>query len=115
MDHNHEKVFDIILIIGLVILIVAFLQMNSGRITVAKNRMSECIQDSDCTLVNSGCCGCNAGGEKTSVNKYYIGYWNENLSASCRDISCPAVESKKLSCYAEAKCVNNICNAVTSL
>ena len=115
MDHNHEKVFDMILVIGLVILIIAFIQMNSGTASLNKDRLAQCIQDSDCTLVNAGCCGCNNGGQKTAVNKYYIGYWNENLSTSCRDISCPAVISTDMSCSSEAKCLNNVCKAVTML
>jgi hypothetical protein len=115
MDHNHEKVFDMILIVGLIILIIAFIQMNSANALVSKDRLSQCIQDSDCTLVNAGCCGCNYGGARTAVNKYYIGYWNENLSISCKDISCPAVISTDISCSAEAKCVNNVCKAVSVL
>jgi len=115
MDHNHEKVFDVILIIGLIILIVAYIQMNSATSLVSKDRISQCTQDSDCILVNSGCCGCSYGGGKTAVNKYYIGYWNENLSISCKDISCPAVISTDMSCFSEAKCVNNICKTVSLL
>jgi hypothetical protein len=110
MDYNHEKVFDIILIFGLLIILIVALQMNSTKRDIADDsHISDCLQDSECVLVNANCCGCDNNGTKTAVNKYYIGYWNERLYRRCLDASCPDAASQDLTCFAEARCINNKC------
>jgi hypothetical protein len=116
MDYNHEKVFDIILIFGLVALVIVFLQLNPQQPALENARMSECIQDSDCALVDENCCACENGGSKTSVNKFYIGYWNDRLYKQCLDTPCSApAASQNPTCFAEAKCIKNNCVAWATL
>jgi len=57
-----------------------------------------CSADSDCVLVDEGCCNCNSGGKRTAINKNFMEQYNENLEASCKDTACPAVISDDPSC-----------------
>jgi len=115
MDYNHEKVFDIVLIFGLLVILIVALQMNSPQADVDNSHMSDCLQDSECVLVNANCCGCDNNGTKTAINKYYIGYWNERLYQRCANAYCPRVVSEDSTCSAEAKCLKTKCVVQASL
>ncbi len=47
----------------------------------------ECSVDSDCFLVNEGCCPCNSGGTQIAINKLYTDEWEEKLNCS-EDVAC---------------------------
>ncbi len=66
-----------------------------------------CSQDSDCIKVKNDCCGCNAGGSATAINKNFKTQWKGNCNEI--GIACPAVMSNDPSCFAEPKCENNKC------
>ncbi len=68
-----------------------------------------CKLDADCVKVDSGCCGCNAGGNASSINKIYENIWKNKISNDCKEISCPAVMSNDPSCSGVLKCINNKC------
>ncbi len=68
-----------------------------------------CKLDADCVKVDSGCCGCDAGGNASSVNKIYEKDWKGKLLNDCKEIMCPAVISNDPSCSGVLKCINNKC------
>jgi len=70
---------------------------------------NSCTKDSDCTVVNLDCCGCNAGGMATVINPYYLDAWNQTVLVGCEGYSCTAVMSQHISCFSEAKCVSGTC------
>lgn len=72
----------------------------------------DCKLDADCLKVDSGCCGCNAGGNASAINKIYENIWKSKISNDCKEISCPAVMSSDPSCSAIPKCVNSKCTQV---
>ena len=77
-----------------------------------ETELTYCDNDSDCVLVNSGCCDCSMGGGMVCINKKYLEYWNQKLKLDCKDImDCPAVylcDDNPTGC----KCVNNVCKGV---
>lgn len=46
--------------------------------------MLACKNDSDCTLVNEGCCPCDLGGNIVPISRNYSRWWNRQI-----DIQCP--------------------------
>jgi len=111
MEGREEKVFNIILIVGFISLLVVFLHLSSKN-TVAigiESHINDCSYDTDCIMVNSGCCGCDGGGVKIAINKNYIGYWNEKIFRECREVSCPAMAFRDESCYSTPRCVEGMC------
>ncbi len=73
-----------------------------------------CSQDSDCVLVQAGCCNCNHGGQNTAINKNHEESYINNVSSECAAVSCIAVISDHPSCsdQAEAKCIENRCEVI---
>ena len=73
-----------------------------------------CNTNSDCVLVNVGCCGCASGGEAIAVHKLQKDAHNKALSARCGN---PAERIctgwYRCSSY-EVQCQNSQCVAVTS-
>ena len=73
-----------------------------------------CNTNSDCVLVNVGCCGCASGGEAIAVHKLQKDAHNKALSARCGN---PAERMctgwYRCSSY-EVQCQNSQCVAVTS-
>lgn len=68
-----------------------------------------CINDSDCIKTSKDCCGCNAGGEATAINKNFENDWKSKSAKDCKEIMCPAVMSNDPSCFENPKCVSNKC------
>lgn len=112
MADSRERVFEIIVVFGIILLAAVFIYFFSKPAELPEEKLYLCAQDSDCTLVKAGCCGCNAGGNKTSINQAYVDYWNKKLDRTCRDTGCPAVISNDISCSSEARCVKNKCSLV---
>jgi hypothetical protein len=75
--------------------------------------LRSCSVDSDCVYVY-GCCGCNAGGSGTLINKKYLDDWNSMQKISCQGIGCPAVMSRHWTCIGLTtnKCIKNSCTFV---
>jgi len=76
----------------------------------------DCSQDSDCVLVNEGCCGCSYGGNRTSVNINSEDVWGESLVEECgENYVCTAVISDDPSCSdsTTAACINSECAVST--
>lgn len=67
-----------------------------------------CTKDSDCTLVDEGCCGCESGGEKTPINKKaVIEYMRER---DCPQMPlCKKSMSTHYSCTLKPKCIEGTC------
>lgn len=75
----------------------------------------DCEVDSDCTVVDSGCCGCTGGGGQISINKEYEEtYYSTLKEERCLEFSlCPAVMSQHISCFSKPpKCNEGICELV---
>lgn len=74
-----------------------------------KDELIKCNNNSDCVLVNSGCCGCSMGGRMICINKKYLENWNQKLKLDCKvERACPAVYlcgDNPTRC----ECVNNVC------
>jgi len=66
-----------------------------------------CIEDSDCTRVRKGCCGCNSGGRSTSIHRDYISYYEDVMNQECKEIFCTQVYL--CDDNIQPKCVNNKC------
>jgi hypothetical protein len=70
------------------------------------DEMKACETDADCIETDSGCCGCNEGGEQTAINVIYEEDWLDELSNNCADIACTQVYN----CVSGAAlCENNVC------
>lgn len=72
-----------------------------------------CDIDADCVPVRADCCGCNAGGKATAINKKYILEWNSGCNQA-EPVMCPAVMSSDLSCFGVPKCANNKCEIINA-
>ena len=104
---RNKKLFYGILVVVLVAGVSTFLYLNKP-LSIADN-IYNCNEDNDCVSVKSWCCGCNAGGSNTAINKNYLEYWYDKLSNECRDIGCAGVMSNHWTCFAEPKCVDGKC------
>lgn len=74
-----------------------------------QEQLTYCEADSDCTLVNENCCGCENGGSKKCINKDYQQSWKSELNCEERvNVVCPTVylcDSLPSGC----ECVDNTC------
>ena len=71
-----------------------------------------CGKDSDCVLVDTGCCGCNENGKSVAIHRSEREAYNKNLGNKClnNNTACfKAVRCHKL----KAQCQNSKCVAVT--
>ena len=69
-----------------------------------------CKDNSECVIVQNGCCDCNNNGKVIPINKNYQDYWNKNLKELCGGIGCYPFISEDISCsFNEAKCIYNQC------
>jgi len=109
MADSQERAFEIMIVFGVIVLAAAFVYLYSRPVEVPEEKIYQCLQDSGCTLVKADCCGCNAGGKRTAINKLYLDYWEQRLDMSCRDTVCTAVISNDISCSAEARCIKGKC------
>jgi hypothetical protein len=75
--------------------------------------MQTCKNDSDCTLVNEGCCPCFAGGTVVPINRNYSKWWNNQLNVQCPlMVSCGGnvcIHCNKPCNYYYPFCDNGIC------
>jgi len=72
-----------------------------------------CKVDEDCISVTAGCCGCNHGGSKTSINQKYLWFYEKKRDLECVARGCLMMISQDWSCWSsEPKCVNNKCQLV---
>lgn len=84
--------------------IVPFVPVDS----VSLEAMGSCSVDSDCVLVQEGCCSCSGGGENIAINDFFSDFYFENYLSNCVDVMCPAVF--RLGCESEvADCVDGAC------
>ncbi len=83
-------------------------------LSIADN-IYNCNEDNDCVSVKSGCCGCNAGGKNTAINRKYLDYWYSKLWDECREIACIAVMSDHWTCFAEPKCIDGKCQLLPAV
>ncbi|HLC47366.1 MAG TPA: hypothetical protein VJI75_06595 [Candidatus Nanoarchaeia archaeon] len=79
---------------------------------ISNEELYSCEIDSDCVIVKSACCGCNAMGKSTSINKRYLEDWNSNQRVICADSDCAMAISQHISCFSEPKCLNNTCKLI---
>ncbi|HIH17864.1 MAG TPA: hypothetical protein HA282_01555 [Nanoarchaeota archaeon] len=71
-----------------------------------------CKEDRECISISPGCCGCGSGGEAITINRDYLNYWRNKLSAECEDMLCTAVISDHWTCYAKPKCIGGKCQLI---
>ena len=83
-------------------------------LSIADN-IYNCNEDNDCVSVKSGCCGCNAGGKNTAINRKYLDYWYSKLWDECREIACIGVMSDHWTCFAEPKCIDGKCQLLPAV
>ena len=103
-----KKCLVVSLIVSIVLIVMTL--VNISRIAMISSKY--CTKDSDCVLVQDGCCGCSMGGSNTAINKLYEEAWNIELSSKCANVLCPAVISKNPSCFSEPRCVEWVCTPV---
>jgi len=82
-----------------------------------ENEQSEdltyCESDSDCTLVDENCCGCENGGSKKCINKEFEESWKSELNCEEKEsIACPTVYLCD-DLPSECECVDNKCQTVS--
>lgn len=53
--------------------------------------LQNCWSDSDCQLVQWGCCSCSMGGSNIAINSAYVGYYRETYVSNCEVRGCLAV------------------------
>ena len=112
---NNKKFFVIsggifLFVIGLII-IFSFLNGSTNKDPMVED-MILCNINDDCVLVQSRCCGCNAGGEAIAINKKFERIYEINMDLRCVGTFCAAVISDDPSCLATPKCVNNKCQLI---
>ena len=74
--------------------------------------VKKCSSDSDCVAVQAGCCPCSMGGKLTCISKEYKDLWEDEKTASCGEVACPAVYMCfNMSC----SCVNGTCEATSDV
>lgn len=73
-----------------------------------------CKEDSECVIVQEGCCSCNNGGRNTAILKTDEQAWKTKLAGQCADTMCPAVISTDKTCFNVAKCVDGKCEAANA-
>ena len=87
-------------------------ERNGDTVFPDEEELIKCNNNSDCVLVNSGCCGCSMGGRMICINKKYLENWNQKLKLDCKvERACPAVylcDDNPTGC----ECVNNVCQGV---
>lgn len=105
----HERVFNAILLIGVLAIFLALLYYIPSQMELSEDELYSCSADSDCILVKGDCCGCSMGGNNTAINKAYEDYWAEKMNEDCEGLICPAVISTHWTCSASAKCNNGRC------
>ena len=74
-----------------------------------ETNINYCKEDRECARVDSGCCGCTAGGKAITINEDYLNYWNNKLDENCKMIGCIAVMSNDWTCFSSPICINNRC------
>lgn len=74
-----------------------------------------CEEDSDCVKVieRDSCCDACHGGKNNAINKKHIDFWEcvRLKDKNCNNILCSENVTSQ-SCFAEARCVNNICEII---
>jgi len=73
---------------------------------VTMNEIKGCEVDEDCVQVRAGCCGCEAGGENTCINKNYVEAWENSLNSRCKGVACITLYNCVPS---SCECINNTC------
>ena len=76
--------------------------------------MKKCTQNTDCSVVESACCGCDKGGNemtKIGINKTYLTTFSNLVKNYCYKSSQDTCSSTTNNCKAAptATCINNIC------
>jgi len=105
--NKKEKIILSILVVGIILISGWWIwEHETTKPIVPSLNMEACSQDSDCIVVKGDCCGCDAGGTATAINKNFENEWYEKLSTDC---ICTQVISNHPSCFKEARCVNNKC------
>ncbi|MBS3081089.1 hypothetical protein J4221_06465 [Candidatus Pacearchaeota archaeon] len=83
-------------------------RITSDYVLVSEDKLHYCDKDNDCVKVRSGCCGC----ANVAINKRYNEDWSELQNFWCKGIGCIAVKDTSEICYADPKCVNNVCKLI---
>lgn len=76
---------------------------------INKSEITICSEDSDCIWVKKDCCGCQAGGSSTVINKKYLKYWEDSMGAKCEDTVCLQVWNCGNIKENNPACVNSQC------
>jgi hypothetical protein len=85
------------------------------QIEPTEKELTYCEKDEDCIKIDSDCCGCSSGGDKSTamaINKNYLSYTEEEHRINCRGVYCIAEASKDWTCWATPKCVSGKCKLV---
>lgn len=117
LKKNQRKVtivFLIIIIFFVIFIIPIFSLILFGSpywagIVMGKIQGAECSEDSECTLVPSGCCSCSSAGRNTAMPSKYakLHKWLSNIA--CMGKGCLAMVSNHPSCSGTPVCRNNKC------
>ena len=77
-------------------------------------RYQYCGRDSDCIIVQNGCCDCAQGGEQAAINKNRLEAFEANFS--CLNAECGEREPRRvISCRdAVVSCVQHKCKHISS-
>ncbi len=64
-----------------------------------------CVSDSDCTIVQRGCCN-NGGASQVAINRSYENSWKQLYNTSCQNTMCPQFMTRS---YTGTSCTNSKC------
>lgn len=67
-----------------------------------------CNLESDCQILDAGCCGCSQGGKRIVLNKEFATQFIQSLDCGHKQIACPQVISTDPSCNQNNHAVCNM-------
>ena len=91
---------------GLIVAGTPLFTNNSSMISI-----EGCRSDSDCVIVNDGCCSCESGGKAKAVDHTSVLQWQQT-QLECDLNLCNGSQSADPSCSKKARCVNNTCQLI---
>ena len=76
-----------------------------------KQPVAQCTQDSDCVLVDEGCCGCRSGGRMIAIHSSQQAEHKSNLQRKCSEGGGMCLGQYLCGEYTK-QCLNSTCQAI---
>ncbi len=84
---------------------------------IRSQQIHSCQKDSDCQLVQEGCCPCSMGGKKIALLLNQVADYKKKREETCSETTmCMAMISQDPSCldHAQSVCQNSVCQISSS-